>query len=330
MVAAKRIEGTERALGLSLLVLAACSSGPGAIRLPFARNPALVASEAAQEGEWAKAAHNWELVFEQSDGEDLHACLEGAKAFKHLGDLEGASNLLGLGLERDPRQPDLLELKGELLVELGFRRSAEVYYERCLAEDPDRIPVLCALGNLRLSLDHETSAIVPLQRALDLGCDKVSTREHLARAYDDSGELLRAWPLYVSRMSLDPPPSPEFTAEAAVLSLNPKLLATYPDATDVALIWIECSLLINPNHIGAHFQHGVLSEALGNKLMAVACYERAIEIEPAFLPALTNLALLLAELEQEGPCRAIVARAVALESDHDRRVALWELLEKFE
>lgn len=317
-------------LALSLLAFASCAGGRGVVRIPFARDPAVAAAQATQAGKWADAAHYWQLVFTRSNCEDIDACLEGGKAMLKLGDFEGASNLFRLGLEQEPRNADLLAFKGDALTQLGFRRSAEACYERCLAEEPDRVPVLCALGHLRLSLDRETSAIVPLQRAIDLGCDQLSTREHLAKAYNDSGEPLRAWPLYASRMSLDPPASPEFVAEAAVLSLNPKLLAKHPDATAVALIWIECSLLINPDHIGAHFQHGVISEALGNDLRAIASYQSALEIEPAFLPALTNLALLFAELEHEGLCRDMVARAVALESDHDRRIALWGLLEKFE
>ena len=325
-----RVDRGATALSLLLVVLSSCLSQPRAVKVPRVKNPRPAAVQASLAGEWVPAAHYWREVFELSKGTDLRACLESAQAMSNLKDYEGASNILQLGLDEYPNNPDLLACKGDALVALGFRRSAEACYERCLEVSPNRIPVLCALGHLRLTLDRETAAVGPLQRALDLGCDKLSTRERLATAYRDSGRPAHAWVLYVSRMNLDPPASPEFVTEAACLALDPALLATHPDATAVALVWLECCLLLNPNHTEAHFQHGVLSEAIGNSLDAIDSYRRAIETQPSFLPALTNLALLFAELQHEGPCREMVARAVELESDHDRRIALWDLLGRFE
>ncbi len=318
------------ALSLFLLVLASCVGQPGTVQVPRVEDPRPAAVLATRNGEWPAAAHYWTEVLELSDGEDLEACLQAAHALRELKDLEAEINVLQRGLEVYPDNPDLLAFKGDALITLGFRRSAESCYERCLEEDPDRIPVLCALGHLRLLLDRETAAVTPLQRALDLGCEKMTTRENLANAYRNSGEPVRAWLLYSSRMQLEPLPNPEFIADAASLALHPMLAEKHPDATAVALVWLERSLSQEPNHTEANFQHGVLSEAIGNTFDAVESYGRAVKTQPTFLPALTNLALLFAELEHEGPCREMVARAVELESDYDRRIMLRELLGRFE
>jgi lipopolysaccharide biosynthesis regulator YciM len=98
----------------------------------------------------------------------------------------------------------------------------------------------------------------------------------------------------------------------------------------VAIVWLEVSVGENPEHTAAYFQHGVLSEALGNHGEAIDSYRMSIYTDPNFLPALTNLALLYAELDREGPCREMVARAVELESNRQRRAALQQLLARFE
>lgn len=327
-----KIQG-ERVGGASAVLLALLSScivQPKEARIPRVEDPRPAAVIATRNSEWKLAAHYWSQTLDNSSGEDVQACVEAATALRHLQDLEGEITMLQLGLEKDPHNADLLELKGDALVKLGFRRSAEACYERCLEEEPDRIPALCSLGHLRLLLDREMAAINPLQRALDLGCPKLSTRENLARAYRESGEPILAWALYTSRIQMDPPPSAEFIADAAGLALNPILLAQCPDATAVALVWLEGSLLREPNHTEANFQHGVLSESIGNTLDAIESYGHSVKTQPTFLPALTNLALLFAELGHEGPCREMVARSVELETDYDRRIALRELLVRFE
>lgn len=312
------------------LALGACAGGPRSVSIPTVRDPRLAASQATQNGEWAQAAHYWQLVFEESEHEDLEACLESAIASQHLGALDDAINTIRCGLEEDGANPDLLALKGDVLVGLGFRRSAESCYERCLELEPDRIDVLCSLGHLRLSLDREQAAVVPLQLALDLGCDKLSTREHLAQAYRESGEPVRAWGLYVSRMDLEPLASSEFVLEAANLALNPKVSLAHPDSKALALLWLESSLSLEPGRTKLQFQRGVILEALCDEQAAVDSYRRAIEADPDFLPALTNLALLYADLGHEGPCREMVARSIAIEWNRGRRVALQQLLEQFE
>lgn len=317
-------------IALAAMSLAACKARSGAPKVPPVDDPFRAAVQASQGEEWAKAAYYWNEVFVSANGKDTQACREAARALRHMGDAESASAMLQRGLDAEPNNPDLLELKAESLVVLGFRRSAEAYYERCLENDPNRISALCALGKLRLALDREAAAAIPLQRAYDLGCDDPVLFEHLALAYHNSGQPIRAWTLFTDRMGREPRPGPDLVAEAAMISLEPALLLKHPDATAVALVWLELCMKEHPEHTVIFFQHGVLSESLDNFEDAIASYRHAANTDPDFLPALTNLALLFAELEHEGPCREMVARAVELESNRARRKALQGLLAKFE
>ena len=197
-VGTKRFENARSlalwALAASMFVgTPACKTHTTLPRAQYETDPLSAALRASREEDWGSAAQYWNEVFLQADGKNMRACLETARALKHLGDPESASNMLQLGLREDPDNPDLLEMKGDSLVELGFRRSAEACYERCLANDPDRIRVLCSLGCLRLSLDREEAALIPLQKAVDLGCDDPEILAELARAYRGTGQPVRAW-----------------------------------------------------------------------------------------------------------------------------------------
>ena len=323
--------GTSKVLGVFLsLGAVACQAGNRTPKAPPVDDPWNAAVQASEGEEWTKAAYYWNEVLSGPEGDNAEAYREAAFALRKMGDSERAAEVLQRGLDAEPNNPDLLELKAESLVDLGFRRSAEAYYERCLEQDPNRISALCGLGKLRLALDREMAATKPLQRAYDLGCDDPLLFEHLARAYHNSGEPIRAWHLFIDRMGRAPQPSPDLVAEAAVIALDPRLLAKHPDATAVALVWLESSMREHPEHTVVFFQHGVLSESLENHEDAIASYLHCAKTDPDFLPALTNLALLFAELEHEGPCREMVSRAVELESDRQRRRALQQLLARFE
>ena len=325
-----RFAGTVTAVAAVLAAVVACSSPRQVRKLPPGADPRSAAVEATLNQEWPEAAAYWDKVLTLSGEQDVVACKEAATALANLREWEGTLNILERCLDENPREADLLAMKGDALVELGFRRSAEACYERCLKFDPNRIAILCSLGHLRLELDRETAAVDPLQRALDLGCERMDTRERLAIAYRDSGKPIEAWMLFASRIGLEPAPTAEFIVQGAELSLNRTLLAEYPDATAIALVWLERSLLLHPQHTESLFQHGVISEQLENYEDAINSYKLAEASEPGFLPALTHLALLFAELDHEGPCREAVARAAQLESNNARRLALLNLLAKFD
>ena len=329
---------TEKTTSLALWALAAsmlvstpaCKTHTTLPRAQYETDPLSAALRASRDEDWDSAAQYWNEVFLQAEGKNMRACLETARALKHLGDPESASNMLQLGLREDPDNPDLLEMKGDSLVDLGFRRSAEACYERCLANDPDRIRVLVNLGCLRLSLDREEAALIPLQKAVDLGCDDPDVLSELARAYRGTGQPVRAWKIFRQRMEDAHSDCPQLASEIGSLVVEPRVVSSDPSARERALSWLERSLEQDPQATCAHFQSGVLKEELGDVEGAIECYRRAVETDPAFLPGLTNLALLYAARGEEEHCREMVTRAITLEDDRERRRALRRILDRFE
>ena len=67
---------------------------------------------------------------------------------------------------------------------------------------------------------------------------------------------------------------------------------SHKEAAQCAQGWLERAIERNPNFMQGHFELGVLKEELGRKDEAIVHYRRAIELDPDFLPALSNLARL--------------------------------------
>src|SRR5205809_978811 len=83
--------------------------------------------------DWGLAAERWYAVFLR-DREAVEPCAMTARSLLHTRDADSASHVLDIGLERHPDAPELLEVKGDALVQLGYRRTAEDYYLRSLKQ----------------------------------------------------------------------------------------------------------------------------------------------------------------------------------------------------
>lgn len=292
--------------------------------------PARADAEAATRLEdWSTAASLWHALFLADPDRPTAACREAARALFRLGDAESASHLLDLGLAAHPEDPDLLTLKGEALVAMGFRRAAEDCFERALSVEPRRVEALIALGRLRIDLGLEGSAVEPLQLAVDITGGDFDTWRLLAKAERESGMASKAYESWVKAFSMGPGTVDDLV-EAATLFLDESFLRDHPESGETMCLWLRTAAERDPQCIRAHFQLGVVSEEMGRREEAIEHYRRAVEIDPGCLMALTNLAILYADHRDEPNAREMVVRALALEQDGNRRRALQKLLEPFE
>jgi tetratricopeptide (TPR) repeat protein len=243
-----------------------------------------------------------------------------------LGDPESAIGVLKQGLANHPESAELHELHGDALVQRNFRRAAESCYQKAVEIEPQRAGAWRALGSVRLELGYEKSALEPLRRAVELGLDDAPTWLLVARAARGAGETCAAFDAYeraFERTTADT----ATLLEASTLCLESIVCRTRPDAVAVCRSWLERATAINPQSIEAHFQLGVLAEVDDRDDAAIEHYLRAVEIDPAYLPALRNLALIYAQRRDVENTRKTVERALELERDPDRRKALEKLLE---
>ena len=317
--------GCRGLLALALTLAGCGSPGSGLPAQTPAREDALAATRAE---DWNKAASLWHALFFADPDRSAEACREASRALIRLKDSESATHLLDQGLAAHPEDPDLLTLKGEALVALGYRRAAEDCFERALRVDPRRVDALISLGRLRIDLGLESSAVEPLQRAVDLTGGDYDTWRLLAKAELESGQAPKAYQSWVKAFSMGPGTVDDLV-EAATLFLDESYHRAHPEVSQQMCAWLRTAAERDPQCIRAHFQLGVMAEEMGHREEAIEHYRRAVELDPGCLMALTNLAILYSHHGDEPNAREMVVRALALEQDGNRRRALQKLLEPF-
>jgi len=75
-------------------------------------------------------------------------------------------------------------------------------------------------------------------------------------------------------------------------------------------------LRINPNHLGAHNNLGVLFKGLGEPKKAKECYEKAIEINPNHSDAHSNLGNIFKELRETQKAKECFEKAIKINPNH--------------
>ncbi|MFO1011342.1 MAG: tetratricopeptide repeat protein [Planctomycetota bacterium] len=321
-----------RRFGVLALVLVAalpiaCKSRSKLPRtMPVTKEMRAQAQQATELSRWDVAAQRWYSIFVDSGGKDREACAETARAMMHLNDPESALRVLQQGVDSNPDVAELQELQGDALVQQNFRRAAEGCYTKATELDPKRASAWRALGRVRVELGYEGSAVSALQKAIDLGRDDFGTFILLARAQAASGNPCGAFQAYDEAFQRGEG-DPELYVEASTLYLNEVVRRSHKEAAQCAQGWLERAIERNPNFMQGHFELGVLKEELGRKDEAIVHYRRAIELDPDFLPALRNLALLYFERKDVKNTRDMVDRALKLEKDPECRKALENLLE---
>ena len=315
------------------LLLCCLALGPGCSsrsKLPRAKpvTPTAVAEaeDAEKRGNWERAAELWYSVFAGSKRKDVRSCAGAANAMLALEDPESASKLLDQGLAAAPESAALHELKGLALVQLNFRRAAEGCFVQATRLEPQRASAWRALGQVRVELGYEGAAIEPLQRALQLGGPEFGTLAFLARAQAQTGDTCAAFESYMRAFEIGGD-DPELLTRAASLHWNELVRKAHGQAAACCRAWLERALTINPNFTRAAFELGALEEEEGRIDAAIARYREALRTDPAFLPALRNLAVIHAARQDDDLTREYVQRALALEKDPDRKKALLRLLE---
>jgi tetratricopeptide (TPR) repeat protein len=292
--------------------------------------PSRTEAEAATlAGDWKAAAERWYSLYLADPGRPADACAQASRALLELRDADSAAHLIDNGLAMHEKDPDLLALKGQALVALGFRRAAEDCFERALSFDPRRIEALLALGKLRIDLGLESAAVKPLRRAVEITGGDFETWRLLARAEREAGNPRGAYESWIRAFAMGTG-SVDDLVEAATLSVDESFRRAHPESGDQMFRWLHTAVERDPQCTRAHFQLGVLSEEMERREEAIEHYRRAVEIDPGCLMSLTNLAILYSSVGDEGNAREMVGRALALEQDGGRRKALQKLLEPFE
>ena len=239
---------------------------------------------ATRSEDWDAAAARWQSLFLASEGRDPVACRETARAMAAAGDPEGALEVLSIGLEAAPDDPDLLESRGLVWADMGYRRAAEGSLEDALFADPNRVSALRSLGRVRLSLNRSTAAMEPLERCIELGATDTETRLLLCRAQVCAGFTDEAFEGFVLACAADDVTAGDLV-DATALMLEARGLEC-----GTLEGWLERALELNPNNAQAHYYLGVVHSASKDYSVALKCWRRTVALDPGHVGALEGIA----------------------------------------
>lgn len=225
--------------------------------------------------------------FMHDDG-SIPGLMQRAAALHNEGDLEAAEALYREVLEEDSRHPDALHLLGLLAHQLGYHEEAASLIEDAIEEAPDQALFYNHLAKTYLALDDKESAEKAYRNSLSINPDDSDTK-------NDLGNLL------VKKAK--EPDSEELGEALGLLSAahvsNPQsqyYLVNYGNALRNSLHFDEAretylkALDIEPGFVGALTNMGLLYHMQRKTEKAIEVLEQALDLDPDDEAALNNLA----------------------------------------
>lgn len=186
-------------------------------------------------------------------------------------------------------------MKGVLALQQGRHDDAIPLLQHAIEIDADQPGFHLNLGNAFRGTGRLDEAIAAYRRALTLDATMAPAHNNLGNALRDRGDSSEATAAYQRALELDP----RFFAAAAnlaqVLVKQPELSrAAALAAVDRALALADASGLRTADTANLHNARGNLLQAEGRTEDAIACYRRAVAIDPAFAEGHLNLGRALA------------------------------------
>jgi tetratricopeptide (TPR) repeat protein len=300
----------------AVFALALCAVG--ACKAPVVRTQRDLALEATVDQDWKLAARLWRSQFEAGGAGAAEACLQASRAERALGDPEAARELVEQGLEKFAQDAALWEERGNVLVELGFRRAAEHSYSRALELEPGRLTTLLARAEIRLELGLASAARKDLEACLHKGLDGSRVWTAYAQCLTGLGEFRSAFDAYARGFEQGPAADVALLS-AAALYLSGDLRPANARDRERVVGWLSVVVARSPQIALAHHWLGQLAQERDDLSGAEACFERALAADPSFLPSLERLAQLSFERGDLPRADTLARRALELETDPAKR-----------
>ncbi|HJT60984.1 MAG TPA: tetratricopeptide repeat protein [Burkholderiales bacterium] len=174
----------------------------------------------------------------------------------------------------------------------GRLREAEALYRQALAEDPQNIDALHFLGVVALQRGDPAQAVVLISQALSRNPANPPACNNLGLALAAQGKRREAVSAWLEALALHP----EFADAAHNLRENLRVLQPDP-ASD------------------AHFSQGNADKDQGRLAEAIASYQKAVALAPAFAAAHVNLGGALAQQGRHAEACLSFRKALVLEPE---------------
>lgn len=172
------------------------------------------------------------------------------------------------------------------LVTIGRTEEGIRHYYAAIQFKPDYVAAHNDLGSIYINLGEEEKAIQHYMAALQIDPDLVEAHNNLGIALMHEGKIEAAISQFQKAVQLNP----DF--RKAENNLNRALAIRRGLETEISRI--DKILKDNPENFILHFQLGNLYFRKGEQDQAIKHYNKALQLNPKFVPALNNLALVTA------------------------------------
>jgi protein O-GlcNAc transferase len=272
------------------------------------------------------------------DGRSLMACGNLAIIAAQEGDLAQAETLFRRVVDTSPNYPEGHNNLGALLQQEGRIDEAIAAHRRAIALRPDYAVAHCHLGNALKRQGKLDDALAAYRHALALRPDFAEACNNLGVVLAQQGKFAQALDAYDRAIKLRPDDLEAAYNRAVALQQQGRLQeagAAYraivrrsPSSLvylnlggveqelgrlDDALAAFEQALALDPAYPQAHFNRGAVLQRLGRLDAAAEAYRRAINLRPGYVEAVTNAGIVLQELGRLDEAAAAFEHAATLQ-----------------
>lgn len=218
-----------------------------------------------------------------------------AVSFFLIGEIEHAFNLIDNALNLDPRFPQALNNKASFLAGSGRLADAISIWESLAQTSPKLGRSLYNLGNALMQQGNIDDAIDRFQACLSVEPDYVPAIANMAICYQGLGDVESAIKMYDEAILLAP--------NDAQLHYNKGVLFFDNNYFREALRCLTSATLLNLVHVSAFNYIGLCYLNMRQPANAVACFDKALLINPNYEHAVRNRALAIDCLTSDRPER---------------------------
>jgi len=242
------------------------------------------------------------------------------QALQRQGKIEEAAEHYRAALKIEPDLPEAHNNMGAILEKQGRAEEAIQFYQSALKIRPHYASAHFGLANTLVEKGKVEQGIRHYYLAIQFKPEYAEAHNNLGGVFLNSGKTEKAIKHYIAALQIDPnlveaynnvgiALMQEGKIEAAIQQFQ-KALELRPDFTkaennlkralatqkelETEISQLHEFLKNNPNNVELHFQLGNLYFRKGDQRRATKYYNRALQLNPKFLPALNNLALVTA------------------------------------
>jgi tetratricopeptide (TPR) repeat protein len=231
------------------------------------------------EGRHEEAIRTFEALLDENPSLTV-AYVGIGQAYEDLGQYQRAEPAYARATRLDPRDFDAQYGHGTVLRALGRLKEAARAYQQALSIRPEDLGSLSGLGATFIELDMPASAIAPIQRRIEIDPDDGDARAMLGTAFmlaGRYGDAIEAYEVALEYVGNDP-------------ELIGNLVECYAreDRHREAANAGQVLVAVAPSP-QAWERLGRAYFRLGDYDASVESYQRAVELDPAFWPALNGV-----------------------------------------